>query len=80
MMQEVASRLGLPHGSLSHYGLDKDVNSALLMADIVIHGSVQNEQGFPSLLIRAMAFGIPVIAPDLPIIKKYVSAVLFFHT
>ncbi|KAL5709702.1 hypothetical protein ACHQM5_020360 [Ranunculus cassubicifolius] len=71
-LQEVASRLGLPHGSLSHYGLDKDVNSALLMADIVLHGSFQDEQGFPSLLIRAMSFGIPVVAPDLPIIKKYV--------
>ncbi|PIA54895.1 hypothetical protein AQUCO_00901063v1 [Aquilegia coerulea] len=71
-LQEVASRLGLPDGSLVHYGLDGDVNSALFMSDIVLHGSFQDEQGFPSLLIRAMSFGIPVVAPDLPIIKKYV--------
>ncbi|KAF9596280.1 hypothetical protein IFM89_008640 [Coptis chinensis] len=71
-LQEISSRLGLPHGSLVHYGLNGDVNSALLMADIVLHGSFQDEQGFPPLLTRAMSFGIPVIVPDLPIIKKYV--------
>ena len=45
----------------------------LLMADIVLYGSSQDEQGFPPLLMRAMSFGIPVIAPDYPVIKKYVS-------
>ncbi|OVA17912.1 Glycosyl transferase [Macleaya cordata] len=71
-LQDVASRLNLPRGSLMHYGLDGDVNSVLLMADIVLHGSFQDEQGFPPLLIRAMSFEIPVIAPDLQVIKKYV--------
>ncbi|RZC70593.1 hypothetical protein C5167_033734 [Papaver somniferum] len=71
-LQDVASRLNLPRGSLMHYGLDGDVNSVLLMADIVLHGSFQDEQGFPPLLIRAMSFEIPVIAPDLPIIKRYI--------
>ncbi|KAK9283587.1 hypothetical protein L1049_011836 [Liquidambar formosana] len=70
-LQEVASRLGLLHGSVAHYGMDGDVNSVLLMADIVLYGSSQDEQGFPPLLIRAMSFGIPVIAPDFPVIKKY---------
>ncbi|KAI3989621.1 hypothetical protein MKX01_036230, partial [Papaver californicum] len=71
-LQDVASRLNLPRGSLMHYGLDGDVNSVLLMADIVLHGSFQDEQGFPPLLTRAMSFEIPVIAPDLPIIKRYI--------
>ncbi|KAL6129301.1 hypothetical protein ACLB2K_072653 [Fragaria x ananassa] len=70
--QEVASRLGLHQGSLRHYGLNGDVNSVLSMADIVLYGSSQDEQGFPPLLIRAMTFGIPVIAPDYPVLKKYV--------
>lgn len=71
-LQEVAARLGLHDGSVRHYGLNSDVNSVLLMADIVLYGSDQDVQGFPPLLIRAMTFGIPVIAPDFPILKKYV--------
>ncbi|KAK9095821.1 hypothetical protein Sjap_021318 [Stephania japonica] len=72
-LQEVASCLGLPHGSLMHRGLDDDVNRILLEADIVLQGSFQNEQGFPPLLLRAMSFEKPIIVPDLPIIKKYIS-------
>ncbi|XP_050210140.1 uncharacterized protein LOC126660612 isoform X2 [Mercurialis annua] len=71
-LKDIASRLGLVHGSVRHFGLDGDVNSVLLMADIVIYGSSQDDQGFPPLVIRAMTFGIPVIAPDIPIIMKYV--------
>ncbi|XP_042488448.1 uncharacterized protein LOC122068636 isoform X2 [Macadamia integrifolia] len=71
-LQEIGSHLGLPHGSVRHYGMDGDVNGVLLMADVVLYGPFQDEQGFPPLLIRAMSFGIPVIAPDLPVIKKYV--------
>ncbi|OIW13208.1 hypothetical protein TanjilG_17651 [Lupinus angustifolius] len=71
-LQEVTSRLGLPHGSIRHYGLNGDVNSVLLMADIVLYGSAQDVQGFPPLLIRAMTFEIPVITPDLPVLRKYI--------
>lgn len=72
-LQEIASRLGLLKGSLTHYGLNSDVNGILSMSDIVLYGSSQEEQGFPSLIIRAMTFGIPVISPDCPIVKKYVT-------
>lgn len=65
--------MGLRLGSVRHYGLDADVNGLLLMADIVLYGSSQDEQGFPPLLTRAMSFGVPVIAPDYPVIKKYVG-------
>ncbi|XP_048231729.1 uncharacterized protein LOC8281295 isoform X2 [Ricinus communis] len=71
-LQDVASRLGLLHGFVRHFSLNGDVNGVLLMADIVLYGSSQDEQGFPPLIIRAMTFGIPVIAPDIPIMKKYV--------
>ncbi|XP_022743080.1 uncharacterized protein LOC111294154 isoform X2 [Durio zibethinus] len=71
-LQQAASRLGLTQGSVRHYGLDDDANGVLLMADIVLYGSSQEEQGFPPLIIRAMTFGIPVITPDFPIMKKYV--------
>ncbi|XWS75245.1 hypothetical protein CRYUN_Cryun01aG0069000 [Craigia yunnanensis] len=71
-LQQVASRLGLTQGSVRHYGLDGDANGVLLIADIVLYGSSQEEQGFPPLIIRAMTFGIPVITLDFPIMKKYV--------
>ncbi|XP_057735164.1 uncharacterized protein LOC130950629 [Arachis stenosperma] len=71
-LQEVASRLGLPQGSIRRYGLNGDVNSVLLMADIVLYGSAQEVQDFPPLLIRAMTFEIPVIAPDIPVLRKYI--------
>ncbi|KAK7343931.1 hypothetical protein VNO77_13063 [Canavalia gladiata] len=72
-LQEVASRLGLARGSIRHYGLNGDVNSVLLMADIILYGSAQDVQGFPPLLIRAMTFEIPIIAPDFPVLKKYIE-------
>lgn len=65
---------------MRHYGLDGDVNSVLLMADIVLYGSSQVEQAFPSLIIRAMTFGVPVISPDFPIMKKYVSKLKIFFS
>uniref|UniRef100_A0A803KUK3 Glycosyl transferase family 1 domain-containing protein n=1 Tax=Chenopodium quinoa TaxID=63459 RepID=A0A803KUK3_CHEQI len=71
-LEGVAAHLQLSPGSLRHYSLDHDVNGALLMADIVLYGSSQEEEAFPSLLIRSMSFGIPVVVPDLPVISKYV--------
>lgn len=79
-LQDVASRLGLAQDSIRHYGLNGDVNSVLLISDIVIYGSSQDEQGFPSLIIRAMTFGVPVILPDFPIMKKYVSLIEEFSS
>ncbi|KAL3649966.1 hypothetical protein CASFOL_006369 [Castilleja foliolosa] len=71
-LQDAAARLRLNQGSLKHYGLDSDVNGIIMMADIVLYGSPQDVQGFPPLLTRAMSFGIPVIVPDYPVIRKYV--------
>ncbi|KAL2555557.1 UDP-Glycosyltransferase superfamily protein [Forsythia ovata] len=72
LVLDIGTRLGLPHGSLRHYGIDNDVNDLILMADIILYGSSQDEQGFPPLLTRAMSFGVPVVSPDYPVIKKYV--------
>lgn len=70
--QEIASRLGLLQGSVRHFGINADVDSVLTMADIVLYGSSQDEQGFPPLLVRSMTFGIPIVVPDIPVITKYV--------
>ena len=74
--QEIATHLGFPEGSVRQYGMDHDVNNLLLMADSVLYGSFEEEQSFPPLLLRAMSFGIPIVAPDLTTIKKYVSLIL----
>ncbi|KAK3035024.1 hypothetical protein RJ639_033938 [Escallonia herrerae] len=71
-LQDVATHLGLLRDSVRHYGLNENVNGLLLMTDIVLYASSQDDQGFPPLLTRAMSFGIPVIAPDYPIIERYV--------
>ncbi|KAL3838248.1 hypothetical protein ACJIZ3_022839 [Penstemon smallii] len=71
-LQDVATRLRLNQGSLRHFGINSDVDGMVLMADIVLYGSSQDEQGFPPLLSRAMSFEIPVIAPDYTVIRKYV--------
>ncbi|CAI9091230.1 OLC1v1026198C2 [Oldenlandia corymbosa var. corymbosa] len=72
-LQDVATHLGLHQGSLRHYGFDTDVNGLILMADIILYGSSQEEQSFPGLLIRAMSFGIPVVALETPSIKQYIT-------
>ncbi|CAA7410594.1 unnamed protein product [Spirodela intermedia] len=72
-LQDVASRWGFPDGFVKHYGFDGDADGVLLMADVVIYGSMHDEQSFPPLLVRAMSLGIPIIAPDLPIIDKYIT-------
>ncbi|XP_047317315.1 uncharacterized protein LOC124920798 [Impatiens glandulifera] len=71
-LQELTSHLGIPRGSVRHYGFSDDVNGLLMMSDIVLYGSSQDEQGFPSLVLRALSYGVPVVAPDYPNIKKYV--------
>ncbi|XP_023550213.1 uncharacterized protein LOC111808462 isoform X1 [Cucurbita pepo subsp. pepo] len=71
-LKEIASRLGLPDGSIIHYGLNGDVNNVLMMADIVLYGSAQEIQSFPPLLIRAMSFEIPIMVPDLPALRNYI--------
>ncbi|KAK4766182.1 hypothetical protein SAY87_007824 [Trapa incisa] len=71
-LQEITSHLGLIPGSIRHFGMNADVNGALIMADIVLYGSSQDEQGFPPLLVRAMSFGIPLAVPDIPVITKYI--------
>ncbi|XP_019058423.1 PREDICTED: uncharacterized protein LOC104816682 [Tarenaya hassleriana] len=72
-LQEVTARLGLKEGTLQHFGLNEDANGVLLMADIVVYGSSQEEENFPPLVIRAMSFGIPIITPNFPIMKKYMA-------
>ncbi|XP_043713993.1 uncharacterized protein LOC122662420 isoform X2 [Telopea speciosissima] len=73
VLEAIARNLGYPRGSVRHIGINKDVNSFLSTADLVIYGSFLEEQCFPDILVRAMCFGKPIIAPDLTMIRKYVD-------
>jgi len=59
---------------MKQYSMDQDANGVLLMADMAIYGSLQDEQIFPPLLTRIMSLGIPVVVPDLPVLSRYVSS------
>ncbi|KAK1275253.1 Aluminum-activated malate transporter 9 [Acorus gramineus] len=72
-LEDIALNLGYPKGSVEQIIIDKDESSFLSMADIVVYGSFLEEQSFPSILIKAMCLGKPVIAPDLLMIRKYVN-------
>ncbi|KAL8268562.1 hypothetical protein R6Q59_002360 [Mikania micrantha] len=74
-IEEIASNLNYPSGTVNHAAIDDedDVHKILSIADIVIYGSFLEEQSFPDILIKAMCFEKPIIAPDLTVIKKYVD-------
>ncbi|KAI7740103.1 hypothetical protein M8C21_010321 [Ambrosia artemisiifolia] len=74
-IEEIALNLNYQRGAVSHAAIDDngDVYNLLSIADLVIHGSFLEEQSFPDILIKAMCFEKPIIAPDLPIIKKYID-------
>ncbi|XP_076934702.1 uncharacterized protein LOC143601086 [Bidens hawaiensis] len=74
-IEEIASNLNYPSGTVNHAAADEDddVHKILSIADLVIYGSFLEEQSFPDILIKAMCFEKPIIAPDLTVIKKYVE-------
>ena len=64
--------LKYPRGIIEHIAGDLNADSVLGTADIVIYGSFLEEQSFPEILMKAMCFEKPIIAPDIPMIRKYV--------
>nr|GEX24543.1 putative glycosyl transferase family 1 protein [Tanacetum cinerariifolium] len=72
-LEEIASNLNYPSGTVHHAAIDEDVYNVLNIADLVMYGSFLEEQSFPDILIKAMCFEKPIVAPELSIIKKYVD-------
>ncbi|KAI5017861.1 hypothetical protein ZWY2020_042749 [Hordeum vulgare] len=71
--QELASHMGFPDGSVKHFPMTHDIGNLLMFVDIVLYGSLRQEPGFPPLLLRSMSSEIPIIAPNLTVITKYVT-------
>ncbi|KAJ7951241.1 glycosyl transferase family 1 protein [Quillaja saponaria] len=72
-LEAIADNLKYPRGVVEHLAEGSHANSVLDTADLVIYGSFLEEQSFPDILLKAMCFGKPIIAPDIPMIRKYVD-------
>ncbi|XP_047319533.1 uncharacterized protein LOC124923611 [Impatiens glandulifera] len=71
-VEAIALNLQFPRDNVKHVPDDEDSDRLLNLANLVIYGSFLEEQSFPEILIKAMYMGKPIIAPDLPMISKYV--------
>lgn len=77
----MARSLKYPRGTIEHIAGDLNADSVLGTADVVIYGSLLEEQSFPEILIKAMCFEKPIIAPDISMIRKYVRfCSIFYHS
>lgn len=74
-LQAIAQNLNYPIGTVEHKAADGNVGRFLRIADLVIYGSLLEEKSFPQILVQAMCFGKPVIAPNLSMINKYVCSI-----
>lgn len=72
-LETMAQSLKYPKGTIEHIAGDLNADSVLGTADVVIYGSLLEEQSFPEILIKAMCFEKPIIAPDISMIRKYVD-------
>ncbi|KAJ8433649.1 hypothetical protein Cgig2_002320 [Carnegiea gigantea] len=70
-VETISASLNYPKGAVKH--ADRYANDVLRLADLVIYGSLLEEQSFPDILITAMSLEKLIIAPNLPIIQKYVD-------
>lgn len=72
-VETMAANLTYPDGMVKHVAFDENADKILSTADLVIYASFRDEPSFPNILLRAMSFEKPVIAPDVSIIRKYVD-------
>ncbi|KAK4382973.1 hypothetical protein Sango_2822700, partial [Sesamum angolense] len=72
-VETIADKLGYRAGIVKHVAGDENTDTVISTADLVIYGSFLEEHSFPDILLKAMCFEKPIIAPDLPTIRKYVS-------
>lgn len=71
--QTIALSLKYPNETVKLVAVDENADTVLSMSDLVIYGSFLEEHTFPEILLNAMCLGKPIIAPELPMIKKYVG-------
>lgn len=75
LLQTIALKFEYPKDTVKHVPMDKNTDTVISTADLVIYGSFLDEHSFPDILLKAMCFEKPIVAPDLPATRKYVSIV-----
>ncbi|GFP94614.1 hypothetical protein PHJA_001605800 [Phtheirospermum japonicum] len=73
IVETIALKLGYPKETVKHVAVNENTDTVISTSDLVIYGSFLEEHSFPDILLKAMCLGKPIIAPDLPTIRKYVS-------
>ena len=61
---------------MKHVAMDQNIDTVIDTADLVVYGSFLKEHSFPGVLLKAMCFEKPIVAPDLPATRKYVSIII----
>lgn len=72
-MQTIARKLGYPKDMVKHVATDQNIDTVISRAELVVYGSFLEEHSFPGILLKAMCFEKPIVAPDLQGTRKYVS-------
>lgn len=70
--------MGLPDVPIKQLSMTHDIRNLLMFVDVVLYGSLREEPGFPPLLLRSMSSEIPIVAPNLTVITKYVCHLIQF--
>lgn len=73
IVEVIATKMGYEKDTVKHVAANENMDTVINTADLVIYGSFLDEHSFPDILLKAMCYGKPIVAPDLPAIKKYVS-------
>ncbi|KAL3624422.1 hypothetical protein CASFOL_031090 [Castilleja foliolosa] len=73
IVETIALKLGYPKGTVKHVAVNENTDAVISSSDLVIYGSFLEEHSFPDILLKAMCLEKPIIAPDLPTIREYVS-------
>ncbi|KAL6560323.1 hypothetical protein OROGR_003882 [Orobanche gracilis] len=73
IVETIALKLGYPKETVKHVAVNENTDTVISSAGLVIYGSFLEEHSFPDFLLKAMCLEKPIIAPDLPTLRKYIS-------
>ncbi|CAA0830660.1 glycosyl transferase family 1 protein [Striga hermonthica] len=73
IVETLSLKMGYPKETVMHVPVNENTDTVIRTAHLVIYGSFLDDHSFPNILLKAMCLGKPIIAPDLPTIRKYVS-------
>lgn len=79
LWQILATQIGFTNGTVFHYGSDRDLDALLWAADVIVYSSLREEQAFPNVLLKAMVFEHPIIAPNITVIRDEVTVLNLQH-